>query len=55
MGNIGVLEIVMIAFVFVVLFGANRIASLGKGLGDGIKGFREAIKDDPVEPRKGSD
>ncbi|MBH9751010.1 Sec-independent protein translocase TatA, partial [Clostridioides difficile] len=37
MGNIGVTEILIIALVALLLFGAGRIADIGKGLGQGIK------------------
>ena len=33
MGNIGVTEILLIALVALLLFGAGRIADIGKGLG----------------------
>jgi sec-independent protein translocase protein TatA len=46
MGSIGPLEIAMIGLVIIILVGANRIATLGKGLGQGIKNLREAVKDD---------
>jgi sec-independent protein translocase protein TatA len=40
----------LIAFVAVLLFGAGRIADIGKGIGEGIKNFKKGIKDDPNEP-----
>jgi sec-independent protein translocase protein TatA len=43
--NIGPLEIVLIVFVVLLLFGARRIGDLGRGLGEGIKNFRSAMKD----------
>ncbi len=50
MGSIGPTELLLIAFVFVLLFGAGRIAEIGKGLGEGIRNFklgvREAVSDD---------
>jgi sec-independent protein translocase protein TatA len=45
MGNIGVPEILLIALVVLLLFGAGRIADIGKGLGQGIKNFKQGIKD----------
>ncbi len=45
MGNIGVTEILLIALVALLLFGAGRIADIGKGLGQGIKNFKQGIKE----------
>jgi sec-independent protein translocase protein TatA len=44
-GNIGVTEILLIALVALLLFGAGRIADIGKGLGQGIKNFKQGIKE----------
>jgi sec-independent protein translocase protein TatA len=45
MGNIGVTDILLIALVALLLFGAGRIADIGKGLGQGIKNFKQGIKE----------
>ena len=45
MGNIGVTEILLIAVVALLLFGAGRIADIGKGLGQGIKNFKQGLKE----------
>jgi sec-independent protein translocase protein TatA len=45
MGNIGVTEILLIAVVALLLFGAGRIADIGKGLGQGIKNFKVGLKE----------
>jgi sec-independent protein translocase protein TatA len=45
MGNLGVTEILLIALVALLLFGAGRIADIGKGLGQGIKNFKQGIKE----------
>ena len=52
MGNIGVTEVLLIAVVALLLFGAGRIADIGKGLGQGIKNFKQGLKDEE-EPQKG--
>ena len=51
MGNIGPMEILLIALVALLLFGAGRIADIGKGLGQGIKNFKQGLKDEE-EPQK---
>ena len=37
-------HLLMIAIVLLVLFGAKRLPELGKGLGEGLKGFKEGLK-----------
>lgn len=46
MGRLGPLEIILILGVALLLFGAGRIADIGKGLGEGIRNFKKGIKDD---------
>ena len=56
MGNIGVPEILLIALVALLLFGAGRIADIGKGLGQGIKNFKQGLKEaDEVDAKKEPD
>lgn len=50
MGRLGPLEIVIILVVFLLLFGASRVADLGKGLGEGIKNFKKGLRDDDDAP-----
>jgi sec-independent protein translocase protein TatA len=45
MGNIGATELLIIALIALLLFGAGRLADIGKGLGQGIKNFKQGIKD----------
>jgi sec-independent protein translocase protein TatA len=51
MGNIGAGELLIIALIALLLFGAGRIADIGKGLGQGIKNFKQGLRevgeDDP--------
>ena len=37
-------HLLIIAIVLLVLFGAKRLPELGKGLGEGLKGFKEGMK-----------
>jgi sec-independent protein translocase protein TatA len=53
MGSVGLPEILLIALVALLLFGAGRIADIGKGLGQGIKNFKQGIKEaDEVDADK---
>lgn len=45
MGSFGTTEIIIIAIIILVLFGAKRIPELAKGFGQGIKEFRKASSD----------
>ncbi len=44
-GNIGTKEIVIIAVIFVILFGAKKIPELSKSLVESIRHLRGAFKD----------
>ena len=53
MGRLGLPEILIIAAVFLLLFGGKKIPELMKGLGSGIKEFKNAAKDDqPANSKK---
>jgi sec-independent protein translocase protein TatA len=45
-------HLVIVGVVAFLLFGAKRLPELGKGLGEGLKGFKEGIKgvSDPPPP-----
>jgi sec-independent protein translocase protein TatA len=45
MGNIGPGELLIIALIALLLFGAGRIADIGKGLGQGISNFKKGLKE----------
>lgn len=49
LGGLGPMEIGVIVLIALLLFGAGRIASIGKGLGQSVKNFREAVRDDEGE------
>ncbi len=45
-------HLIVLAIVAFLLFGAKRLPELGKGLGEGLRGFKEGIKGitDPAPP-----
>lgn len=43
--NFGIWEVLLIAFVVLLIFGGRKIPELMKGLGKGVKSFKEGMKD----------
>lgn len=52
MPQLGMQEVLIILAVVVILFGGRKIPQLAKGLGEGIRNFKTAIK---AEPKAGDD
>ena len=52
MGKLGVTEIILILAIVLLLFGGKKIPELMKGLGSGIKEFKNAAKDDQTADKK---
>ena len=44
-GSLGFWEIALIVLVFLLLFGGKKIPELMRGLGKGVKSFKEGMKD----------
>jgi len=42
--NIGLPELLVILVIVVLVFGAGKLPQLGKGLGEGIKNFKDAMR-----------
>lgn len=49
MGRIGLPELVIIFLIVIVIFGANRLPQLGKGIGSAIKNFKDGMKDETAD------
>jgi len=56
MSRIGPLELLLILAIVVLLFGSTKLPQLAKGMGEAIKAFKKAAKDedetDPKDPPK---
>jgi sec-independent protein translocase protein TatA len=39
------MHLLVIAFIALLVFGPKKLPELGKGLGDGIRAFKEGMKD----------
>jgi sec-independent protein translocase protein TatA len=46
MGRIGIPELLIILAIIILIFGASRLPEIGRGIGKGIKNFKEATKED---------
>jgi sec-independent protein translocase protein TatA len=46
------IHLLIIAGIALLIFGPKKLPELGKGLGDGIRGFKSAINADKAEPAK---
>ncbi len=56
-GSLGFWEIILIIAVIALLFGGKKLPQLGKGLGEGITNFKNALlgKNDKKEGSKEAD
>jgi len=43
-GTIGAPEIIIIAFLILLVFGGKKIPELMKGIGKGVRSFKEGVK-----------
>jgi sec-independent protein translocase protein TatA len=49
MARIGFPELVIIFMIVIIIFGANRLPQLGRGIGSAIKNFKEGMKDETAD------
>ena len=52
LGKLGLPELLIIFGVALLIFGPRKLGELGKGLGDGIRSFKSAVKDNKGEPAR---
>lgn len=48
MFGLGTSELLIILVIVLVIFGAGKLPSVGKSLGEGIRGFKEGMKDKEI-------
>ena len=46
MGSMGLPELLVILAIVFIIFGANRLPGIGRGIGTAIKNFKNEMKDD---------
>jgi sec-independent protein translocase protein TatA len=45
MGSIGLPEMIVILLIVILIFGAGRLPDIGRGIGRGIRNFKDAVRD----------
>lgn len=48
MGRLGLPELLIILAIVIIIFGANRLPEIGRGIGSAIRNFRNETKDKPT-------
>jgi sec-independent protein translocase protein TatA len=45
-GKLGVPELLILALIALLIFGSSKLGDLGRAVGDGIRGFKSAVRDE---------
>ena len=51
-GSLGLPELLVILLIVLIVFGASKLPQLGKGIGEGLRNFKESVKGEPNPPEK---
>jgi sec-independent protein translocase protein TatA len=49
--GLGVPELIVILFIIIMIFGANRLPEIGRGIGKGIRNFKDSTRDGLADKR----
>ena len=52
-GSLGFPELLLLLAIVVIIFGASKLPQLGKGLGEGIRNFKESVKSGGTQKEQG--
>ena len=51
LGQLGLPELLVILAIVIIIFGANRLPEIGRGIGSAIRNFKGEVKDHPDTPK----
>ena len=52
MGSLGLPELIIILIIIILIFGANRLPEIGRGIGKGIRNFKDATATVRTKPNR---
>jgi len=50
-GSLGLPELIIILLIIILIFGANRLPEIGRGIGKGIRNFKDSTREGPSDPK----
>jgi sec-independent protein translocase protein TatA len=49
--GLGIPELLIILTIIILIFGANRLPEIGRGIGKGIKNFKDSTKESTADEK----
>jgi sec-independent protein translocase protein TatA len=49
--GLGLPEVIVIVLIIIMIFGANRLPEIGRGIGKGIRNFKESTREGMADKR----